>query len=191
MDQTTLLAFLIDVLESQRLRYGIAGSHASMAYGESRLTNDIDVVVGLTLPLLAPFCAAFPFPEFYVSVDGARAAALKGGMFNIIHPESGLKIDVIVPTTDFDRNELARVIRRPALIGRDASFVTAEDIILKKMEAYQEGGSEKHLRDIAGVLKVLGPGVDTEYVAEWADRLSLTEIWRTITAKLASDRARG
>ena len=70
MDQAILLSYLLDVVERQKLLYAIAGSHASMAFGESRLTNDIDVVIGLSPATLAPFCAAFPFPEFYVSEDG-------------------------------------------------------------------------------------------------------------------------
>ena len=55
-------------------------------------------------------------------------------MFNIIHPEGGLKIDVIVPTTEFDRSPLSRSVRAPAFNGRDACFVSPEDVIIKKME---------------------------------------------------------
>src|SRR5688500_18486528 len=113
MDQAQLLSFLLDVLERQGLRYAIAGSHASMAYGEARFTNDIDVVVDLTPLTLRAFCNAFPESDFYVSDDGARTAAAKGGMFNIIHPESGLKIDVIVPRDEFERGQLDRVVRAP------------------------------------------------------------------------------
>jgi hypothetical protein len=51
-----------------------------MAYGEIRFTNDVDVVVDLTTATLRPFCNASPFPDFYVSEDGARSAAAKGGM---------------------------------------------------------------------------------------------------------------
>ena len=47
MDQTELLDFLLNVVEAQHLSYAIAGSHASMAFGEARFTNDIDVVIGL------------------------------------------------------------------------------------------------------------------------------------------------
>src|SRR3954471_10203934 len=127
MDQAELLAYLLDIVEGQHLPYAIAGSHASMAFGEARLTNDIDVVIGLTPATLAAFCAAFPHADFYVSDEAARVAAAKGGMFNIIHPESGQKIDVIVPATDLDRTQLSRAISAPAMGGRHARFVSPED----------------------------------------------------------------
>ena len=79
-----------------------------MAFGEARLTNDIDVLVALTPPALPAFLVAFPFPDYYVSEDAARSAVRGGSMFNIIHPESGQNIDVIVPSNDFDRWQLSR-----------------------------------------------------------------------------------
>ena len=33
-----------------------------------------------------------------------------------------------------------------------------------------EGGSEEHLRDITGILRVGGERVDTAYVRQWADK---------------------
>src|SRR5688572_28305016 len=105
-----------------------------MAFGESRLTTDIDVVVDLSPETLRAFCEAFPPPAFYVSDEGARVAATKGGMFNIIHADTQEKIDVIVPADEHDRVQLTRVIRRQAFPGREASFAAPEDTIIKKME---------------------------------------------------------
>ncbi len=59
-------------------------------------------------------------------------------------------------------------------------FASAEDVILKKMEFFREGGSDKHLRDIAGILRVRGPKLDFDYIEGWADQLGLETIWRTI-----------
>lgn len=180
MDQAKLLSHLIDTLETQRVPYAITGSHASMAFGEVRLTHDIDVVAGLTPSTLAAFCAAFPPPDYYVRDVAARAAAAGGGMFNIIHPESGLKIDVIVPTSDFDRGQLRRAVRAAALPGKEASFVAPEDLIIKKMEYFREGASEKHLRDIAGILNVTGQRIDREYIRRAAAALGLESVWEGI-----------
>ncbi len=60
----------------------------------------------------AKFSREFPAPEFYVSTEAARQAAASCGQFNIIHPESGLKVDVIIPAdTPFNRSRLARATR--------------------------------------------------------------------------------
>ncbi|MEK7300945.1 MAG: hypothetical protein AAB072_07580, partial [Nitrospirota bacterium] len=67
---------------------------------------------------------------------------------------------------------------------RGASFASPEDVILKKMEYYREGGSEKHLRDIGGILRVSAGMIDEPYIGEWADRLGLREIWDAVLRRL-------
>ena len=57
-------------------------------------------------------------------------------------------------------------------------------MIIKKMEYYKEGGSEKHLRDVAGILKISEEIVDKNYIAEWARQLGLTEIWDAIQRRI-------
>jgi putative heme degradation protein len=49
---------------------------------------------------------------------------------------------------------------------------------------YREGGSEKHLRDIAAMLQVSGNEIDQEYVNHWAQQLGLVEEWRDILNRL-------
>lgn len=66
----------------------------------------------------------------------------------------------------------------------DASFASPEDAIVKKMEFFKEGGSDKHLRDIAGVLKTSGEIIDTAYIDHWAAVLALTDIWQGMQERL-------
>jgi hypothetical protein len=184
VDQAELLSYLLDVLEGGHFRYGITGSHATMAYGESRFTNDIDVVMELDAASLERLRAAFSFPDFYMN-EGATIAVANGGMFNIVRPDSGLKIDVIVPEKEFDRQQLDRVVRAPVnLAGRMASFISPEDVIIKKMAAYNEGESDKHLRDITGVLTSLASRIDRTYIERWADQLGYRHIWDAIVARV-------
>ncbi len=173
-----LLAHLAASLELLQIRYLVTGSMATIAYGEPRFTNDIDVVVALLGDKIDAFCARFPAPEYYCPRHMVADAVRKKWQFNIIHPASGLKIDVIIATdSDFDRSRLSRGER--IATGDDAfvSFASPEDVILKKLVYYREGGSEKHLRDIAGVLKVQGDRVDRTYITAWADRLGVSAEW--------------
>jgi hypothetical protein len=55
-----------------------------------------------------------------------------------------------------------------------------EDIILKKLDYYREGHSEKHLRDIAEIFRISGSRLDLDYLREWVARLGLDEEWRTM-----------
>ena len=179
--QAELLKYLVDVLQALGVEYMIGGSQAAMYYGEPRLTRDVDIVVSLRPENLPAFLGRFPADQFYVDAETAREAVQTSGQFNIIHPSSGLKIDVdLNPDTPYDRTRLARRQKLPLLPDVDAYFARPEDVILYKLLYYRQGGSELHVRDILGILGVSGPELDEVYITEWADRLGLRAIWQQI-----------
>jgi hypothetical protein len=185
MAPSDLLKILVGKLEGLGIDYLVTGSMATIAYGEPRLTNDLDIVIALSLERVKEFCAAFPEEDFYLNRDAVREAVLDRRQFNIIHFASGLKIDVIVPKADdFERSRQQR--GRALKVGQDwqVRFASPEDVILRKLQYYQMGGSEKHLRDIAGVLKIQGSRLDLGYIAEWAERLGVAEIWRDLLERM-------
>ena len=186
MELYDLLARVVEVFERIQIPYLVTGSIASMAYGEPRLTNDIDVVAGILEAHIPELLAAFPEEEFYISEEAVRDAVLRRDQFNIIHPASGLKVDVMIrKDTAFDRSRFSRAqIIRPVETYR-AAFASPEDVIIKKMEYYREGGSEKHLRDIASMLRISAVDIDKTYVEEWADRLGLIPIWEAVKQRLS------
>lgn len=184
MGPSELMQKVADVLESLDVPYLVTGSMATIAYGEPRFTNDVDVVVDLPPTKIDAFCRAFAAPEFYCSQDAVRQAVVQHFQFNIIHPASGLKVDVMIPAkTEFNRSRMARAVRIPS--GPDLSvwFASAEDVIVKKLEYYREGGSEKHLRDIVGVLRVQRDRIDRDYITQWTARLGLSSEWETVLAR--------
>ncbi len=185
MTQDELLRHVVGVLERLNLRYFVTGSIASIYYGEPRLTNDIDIVVDLPEQSISEFRAAFPPEEFYLSDEAAVRAIRTHGTFNVLHPSSGLKIDVIVPErTLFNHHRFQRARRVQAGEGLESSFSSAEDVILMKMEFFRQGGSDKHLRDITGILKLSGKRLDIDYIENWADQMGLETIWRTLRSRV-------
>lgn len=185
MELYELLHKIVGTFERLGIPYLVTGSVASMAYGEPRLTNDIDIVAGINEGHIAGLLTAFPPGEFYISAEMIREAIRQRGQFNIIHPASGLKVDVMIrQDTPFDHSRFGRVRRISPAESYIANFASPEDVIVKKMEYYREGGSEKHLRDITGILKISGKEIDQNYISEWADRLGLTEVWDAIQRRL-------
>lgn len=97
----------------------------------------------------------FPPAEFYcppseeIAVEVARE---QRGHFNIIHHETGFKADVYLSGRDpFHAWGLARA-RRLEVEGQVLVVAPPEYVIVRKLEYYREGGSEKHLRDIRSIL---------------------------------------
>ncbi len=105
--------------------------------------------------------------------------------FNITHPASGLKIDVIICRNDaFDRSRFERVRRITPLEGMEANFSSPEDVIIMKMRYYKEGESERHIRDITSMLRISSDIIDRGYIEEWVKKLGLMDIWAAIVEKL-------
>jgi hypothetical protein len=186
LHQAELLRYAVEVLEGQKLTYMVVGSFASAAYGEPRLTHDIDIVVQLGMENVDRLCEAFPAPEFYVSPSAARDAVLQRGQFNVIHPASGNKIDFMIARDDpWGRSQLARRVQRPVLPDCETVTAAPEDIILAKLWYYQDGGSEKHLRDIASMLRVSGDEIDKSYIERWVSELGFTQEWQAVLERVA------
>ena len=181
MDPSDLLERLSATLEELRIPYLITGSMATIAYGEPRFTNDIDVVIRMVGAQIDPFCAAFPTDEFYVSPEAVKDAVSRCGQFNTLHPSTGLKIDAMVADqSDFNDSRFSRARRLLVAKNREVAFASPEDVIIKKLAFFQEGGSEKHLRDIRGVLAVMGEQLDRVYIEKWVSQLGLTGEWSTV-----------
>ena len=192
MEQIELLRYAIETLEQLDLRYAVVGSFASGAYGEPRFTQDIDIVFELPAGQIAIFCQHFPSPEFYLSESAVCEAVRRQSQFNVIHPSSGNKIDFILNRQDaWGQSQLARRQAVQLFSDRRGYLASPEDVILGKMVYYREGGSEKHLRDITGILRICGETVDREYVARFAKQLGLTEIWDAVLNRIEEPRKAG
>ncbi len=176
-----LLRHAVGVLEQLGVPYFITGSTASIVYGEPRFTNDLDVVIDLSPEMISAFCAGFPPSEFYLSEQAVRDSVRARHQFNVLHPGSGWKVDfILLSNSDFDNERIRRKRKLLSVADCVASFASPEDVIIKKMLYYREGGSEKHLRDIAGVVRIQGAKLDIGYIETWTARFALDDIWQMI-----------
>jgi hypothetical protein len=187
MEQDELLRHVARCFDRHGIRYFVTGAIAAIAYGEPRLTNDIDIVADLDEDRIARLKGCYPADEFYFDEESARRAVRNRSQFNIIHPGSGLKIDIMITQGDeFDQSRFLRARRLKPIEDTEVDFASPEDVILKKLDFYRQGRSDKHLRDVAGILKISADIIDLAYIEAWARKLGLEEIW-TAVAKKARD----
>jgi hypothetical protein len=181
MDQHEMLRHAAEALDRLAIPYFVTGSFAGILYGEYRMTNDIDIVVELTLEKLDAFLAAFPADDFYVDRDAVIDAIKTRFQFNVIHKSSLTKVDFILPPgSSHDHQAMRRSRRIRAAIDYDIAYSSPEDLLLKKLTFHKESGSEKHLRDCAGILKKSGDTMDLSYIEQWADWLGVLKGWREV-----------
>ena len=64
--------------------------------------------------------------------------------------------------------------------GKSLWIAPREYVILKKLEYYREGHSEKHLLDIRGMLDVSGDGIDQAILQDYIKRMHLEDEWKLV-----------
>lgn len=160
--------------------YYLVGSLAAMQYGRPRFTNDIDIVAQIKSSQVSAFAKLFDIEEYYCPPQEIIAdEVIRGGMFNLIHQASGVKIDIVpLKKTEFAASEFSRRRKVEVLPGLEVYIASAEDIILKKLDYHREGGSEKHLIDIRGMLAETE--VDQAYLQTWVTKLGLAAEWAKV-----------
>ena len=133
MSQEDLLRHLVESLEEAGIGYMITGSVASSLQGEPRASHDLDIVVAVRKDDVASLVRAFPHPPFYLDESAIREAIRTGGMFNVIDPREGDKIDFWLLTDEpFDSSRFARRTRHD-FSGLELSVSSPEDTILAKL----------------------------------------------------------
>jgi hypothetical protein len=161
--------------------YSVVGSVASSAHGIARATLDVDLVADLPGRLVDQVFAALR-DAYYIDRDAVDDAVSRKAMFNVVHLETMLKVDIYVLTDRaFDRESFAR--RRSLALEEDPSarpyqVDTPEDTVIHKLEWYRAGGevSERQWGDLLGVLKVQGSSLDLGYMERWARALGLSDL---------------
>lgn len=151
-----------------------------MLYGEPRVTHDIDLIVVLSLDSLPRLADAFSPPEFYLPPSDVILVEMhreQRGHFIVIHADSGLKADVYLAGRDELHAWAFRRVRQYSVGSATVRVAPPEYVILRKLEYFREGGSEKHVRDIRSMLAISGELIDHREMGEWIQRRGLEEVW--------------
>lgn len=186
MEQDDVVRYLLDLLEHMKLSYAVVGSYASSFWGEPRYTHDVDVVVDLPVDRVTEFCDWFPPDEWYISENAVQDAVNRRHQFNVIHTKTSHKIDVMVVRDDeWSRQQLLRRQLILLLPDREGFAAHPEDVILGKLRYFQEGGSDKHLRDICAMLQTNGDAIDCDNIARWAEKLGVMAAWVAVLSRLS------
>jgi len=194
----TAVAFYVEVvhaLEDIGAPYMIVGAFAGLAYGISRATFDVDILVDLREQDFEALAARFPSPRYYADPEMMRNSVRHGIMFNIIDAGEGVKAD-LVPLTREPEYQLAfeRRVRQTLQDEFGTAFeawcALPADIIIGKLQAWTEGRSAKHPSDIHNMLlfdmSALGTHpIDYQAISVQAARMGFEtlKLWQDLLAR--------
>ncbi|MGE0553542.1 MAG: nucleotidyl transferase AbiEii/AbiGii toxin family protein [Gemmatimonadales bacterium] len=172
-------------LNEATIPYLVTGGIASIVYGEPRFTRDIDLVLALQPEDASVLAGLWSAADYYVppvEVIAEEARRTEHGHFNVLHHETGLRADCYLAGRDPLQ---AWALERPQVeqVGPDpVRLAPIEYVVLQKLRYFRIGGSERHLRDVAAMIRVSGAAIDPALLGPWLERLGLEEPWRSAQA---------
>ena len=172
---------VVEAFEMLGIPYSIGGSVASSTYGIARATMDVDIIAAIQLEHVGALVEQLR-AAYYIDANMMTNAINRQSSFNLIHLETMWKVDIFI-LKDAPYYQAALQRRRIDTIENDPSatefyFVTAEDIILSKLDWYRMGGgiSQRQWKDVLGILKVQNQLLDFTYLEQWAASLQLSDL---------------
>jgi hypothetical protein len=187
---TELLAVMLPArraLEDLRVPYYLAGSIASSLHGMQQLAQDIDLVVDLDEQTLPSLFAVLG--QHYLLEEGeARKAVRARTSFPLVHLDSLMKVDVVLPKPEAFETFMRQLIRCSTLDEHSPPnpLASATEMLLFKVQRYQRDEQARtdgmqddaEWNDILGMLKVQGPDLDLPLLEEWAGTLGMKDTWQ-------------
>jgi hypothetical protein len=169
-------------LNRAKIRYMVTGSFAASVYGEPRMTHDIDIVLLLPRGDEKRLSDLFPDPEFYCppeEVIGIELSREAHGHSNLIHHQTGFKAVLYFVGKDSLHRWAMSNRRTVEVEGEPVQLAPPEYVIVRKLEFHREGQSQKHLRDVEGMLGCLQE-LDRSIIGQFCDERGLQSQWQSV-----------
>ena len=144
--RSTVLKF-VAILQEYSIPFHLTGGVTSTAYGEPRMTQDIDIVVDneSLSSCLNAFIVSLEQNDFMKSDDSIRQAVASRGMFQLLDNSESLKLDIYA--RELVIGELQRSRPMEVFEGVTLPVVARADAAISKLFWIQKG-SHKSRRDL-------------------------------------------
>ena len=145
------LSKLTDVLDRLRIRYHLTGGIAAVAYGEPRMTQDVDLVLDRdrVLAVQDEFLGELARAGFHFGEPTARQAIASSQMFQLLDVDQVIKLDLYVRC--LIPGELDRSVRTEIFPGVELPVASRADAALSKL-VWVRHGSHRSRRDLRRIL---------------------------------------
>lgn len=175
-----------DRLGQLGIPYYLAGSLASSIYGMQQMAQDVDLVVDLCDRHAAPLVSLLEH-DYAIDRQAVKEALLCGSSFSMIHLNSLMKVDIILPKRSAFDVHMKQFVGTYMLDDQYSPFRVASvyEMILFKLHRYTQNlrsrrdgmVDDAQWNDILGMLKVQGFTLDVPLLERWARILGITDMF--------------
>lgn len=168
------LAKAVDLLQGLGVRFHLTGGITSVAYGEPRMTQDVDLVVeNATLAQeIDEFLKRLTPTDLLFEEKAIRSALKRNGMFRLYDTAESLKLDIYA--RELIPGELNRSVHHEVFEGVSLPIVSLADAAASKL-VWISKGSHKSRRDLRQLMRRANDG-DKQAVSSTADQFGLTSL---------------
>ena len=178
--QRTVESF-VSILRRLEIPFHITGGSISSAYGEPRLTQDIDIVVSpeFAKKRLDDLVDAVSKSNFLYTEQVMRHGVLKGEMFQLLDTKESLKLDIY--PRELIPGELQRSETAELFAGVYLPIVSRIDAALSKL-IWIEKGSHRSRRDLRSIFRNCS-AVQQASIRESASSLGLDQLLEIVLSE--------
>ena len=178
--ERTVVKF-VSIAESIELPFHLTGGSISSAYGEPRLTQDIDIVVSpeVAKNRVAELVELLVSSDFLFTESVVRKAVQTGELFQLLDKSESLKLDIY--PRELIAGELQRSQTLELFEGVFLPVVSRTDAAISKL-IWIEKGSHRSRRDFRSIFSSCDPQQQTE-VREQSGRFHLTKLLEEVISE--------
>ena len=171
--QATLSKFTT-ILRQHEIRFHLTGGLTGTAYGEPRMTQDIDIVVDPVQARLKvdPLVQSLGESDFLFTEASLRLAVAAGELFQLLDQRECLKLDIypreMIPG-ELDRSEHLEIFA-----GEMLPVVSRVDAAASKL-VWISKGSHKSRRDLLAIFRN-GSDAEQDAIRAWATSFRYAEL---------------
>lgn len=157
-----LLARLAKALAAQRIPYMIIGGQAVLFYGYPRLTQDVDLTLGVDPEAVPAILAVCRKAQLTPLVKDPHAFVRATHVLPAQDRASRLRVDLVFSNTPYEHQAIRRA--RRVRVGRaTVSIASLEDLIIHKLVA----GRPVDVEDVRVLMTRRRRNADLRYIRRW------------------------
>lgn len=162
-DFKKLIAAVAEGLLREELPFMLIGGQAVLLHGQPRLTEDIDIALGVSPEELSRVMGVCVQLDLEILPSEVKEFVHRTHVLPARDRKSGIRIDFIFSDLPYEKQAIERSVG-VVLENVTIPFASPEDLILHKLFS----GRPRDIEDVEGVVRIGKGELDWDYIEKWA-----------------------